>query len=54
VRQRRDALHIGALAGLDPKRRDDSKAYLDQLWPILTDARRFERMVVNQCQKQGN
>lgn len=49
-----DSVWAAPIQGLDPKRRDDSKAYLDQLWPILSDARRFERMVVNVCQRQGN
>lgn len=49
-----DSLWATPIAGLDPKRRDDSKAYLDQLWPILADARRFERMVINVCQRLGN
>ena len=42
------------IEGLDPKRRADSKAFLDQLWPILSDARRFERAVIKICQPQGN
>ncbi len=49
-----DSVWATPVPGLDAKRRDDSKAYLDQLWPILGDARRFERMVVNICQRQGN
>lgn len=49
-----DSLWANPIEGLDPKRRDDAKAYLDQLWPILSDARRFERMVVSTCQKLGN
>jgi hypothetical protein len=49
-----DSLWAAPIPGLDPKRRDDSKAYLDSFWPILSDARRFDRMVINTCQKLGN
>ncbi len=49
-----DALWAKPLDGLDPKRQADSRAYLEQFWPILSDAKRFEREVVRVCQKLGN
>ena len=49
-----DSVWALPIEGLDPKRRADSKAFLDQLWPILSDARRFERAVIKSCQPQGN
>jgi hypothetical protein len=49
-----DSVWAQPIDGLDAKKRADSKAYLDQLWPILSDAKRFDRDVVRQCQKLGN
>ena len=49
-----DSVWTAPVAGLDPKRRADTKAYLDQLWPILDNPRQFTRAVVEICQKQGN
>jgi hypothetical protein len=49
-----DSVWARDIPGLDPKRRADSKAYLDQLWPILDAPRTFGRTVVDICQKQGN
>ncbi len=49
-----DSVWAMPVAGLDPKRRADTKAFLDQLWPILDNARTFGRTVVDICQKQGN
>jgi hypothetical protein len=49
-----DSVWALPIEGLDPKRRADSKAFLDSFWPILGDARRFQRMVIETCQKQGN
>ncbi|MCC7001561.1 MAG: hypothetical protein IT357_05360 [Gemmatimonadaceae bacterium] len=49
-----DSLWSAPLAGLEPKRQADSKAFLDQLWPILADAKRVERDLVKTCQKVGN
>lgn len=49
-----DSVWASPIAGLDARRRDDAKAFLDSFWPILTDARRFQRMVVEICQRQGN
>ncbi len=49
-----DSIWALPIEGLDDRRRKDSKNFLDQLWPILEDPRRFNRMVVTTCQKQGN
>ena len=49
-----DSLWSTPLAGLEPKRQADSKAFLDQLWPILSDPKRVERDLVKVCQKIGN
>ncbi len=49
-----DSVWALPIAALDPKRRADTKAYLDQLWPILDNPRQFGRAVVDICQKQGN
>lgn len=49
-----DSVWTMPVSGLDPKRRADTKAFLDQLWPILDNPRQFTRTVVEICQKQGN
>ncbi len=49
-----DSLWATPLAGLEPKRQADGKAFLDQLWPILADPKRVERDLVKTCQKIGN
>ena len=49
-----DSVWAVPVAGIDVKRRDDTKAYLDQLWPILDNPRVFGRTVVDVCQRQGN
>lgn len=49
-----DSVWAMPIAGLDPKSRADTKAYLDQLWPILDNPRLFSRAVVDVCQQQGN
>ena len=49
-----DSLWTTPLEGLDPKRLTDTKAFLDQLWPILSDPRRFDRSVIKACEKNGN
>jgi len=49
-----DSVWAMPVPGLDPKRRADTKAFLDQLWPILDNPRQFTRTVVEICQKQGN
>jgi hypothetical protein len=49
-----DSLWAASVPGLEVKRRDDTKAYLDELWPILDDPKKFDRAVVKECQPQGN
>lgn len=49
-----DSLWASPLAGLEPKRQADGRAFLDQLWPILADPRRVDRDLVKTCQKIGN
>jgi hypothetical protein len=49
-----DALWSTPLAGQDEKMLAAGKKYLDELWPILDDARRFKREIIDQCQPQGN
>jgi len=49
-----DSLWAASVPGLEVKRRDDTKAYLDELWPILDDPRKFDRAVVRECQPKGN
>ncbi len=54
IRASVDSVWAMPVAGLDPRKRADAKSYLDQLWPILGDARRFQRAVIDVCQKVGN
>ena len=49
-----DSVWAESAPGLDAKRRDEVKAWLDSFWPVLTDARRFKREILDQCQKLGN
>lgn len=49
-----DSVWALPVAGLDPRRRADTKAFLDQLWPILDNPRQFGRVIVDVCQRQGN
>jgi len=49
-----DSLWAASVPGLEDKRRDDTKAFLDELWPILDDPKKFDRAVVKACQPQGN
>jgi len=42
------------LPGQDAKRLSDAKKYLDELWPLLADPRRFKREIIDQCQREGN
>ena len=49
-----DSVWALPMTALDPKRRADTKAFLDQLWPILDNPRQFGRAVVDICQRQGN
>lgn len=54
IRAAVDSVWAAPVPGLDARKRDDAKAYLDQLWPILQDPRRFQRAVIDVCQKVGN
>jgi hypothetical protein len=54
IRTAVDSVWATPLEGLDPRKRADTKAYLDQLWPILAEPRRFQRTVIEVCQKVGN
>jgi hypothetical protein len=49
-----DALWSTPLAGQDPKKLEAGKKFLDELWPILDDPRRFQREIIEKCQKEGN
>ena len=49
-----DSLWTTPLEGMDPRRQADGKKYLDQLWPIVEDPRRFKREIIDQCQREGN
>ena len=54
IRPAVDSVWAQPIAGLDVRKRDEAKAYLDQLWPILEEPRRFQRAVIDVCQKVGN
>jgi hypothetical protein len=49
-----DSIWSTPLAGQDPKRLSDAKKYLDEFWPVLADARRFKREIIDKCQPAGN
>ena len=49
-----DSVWAMPIEGLEDRTRRAAKAYLDQLWPILEDPRRFKRDVIDVCQKLGN
>ena len=49
-----DALWSAPFPGLEDRRRLDTKAYLDELWPVLADPAKFERDVLKKCQNVGN
>lgn len=49
-----DSVWATPIAGLDDKKRADTKGYLDQVWPILADTRRFKREVIDACLRVGN
>lgn len=42
------------LPGQDPKKLAEAKRYLDELWPLLTDANKFKREIIDECQPEGN
>jgi hypothetical protein len=49
-----DALWSAPLPGLEDRRRLETKAYLDELWPVLGDPAKFERDILKKCQNVGN
>jgi hypothetical protein len=49
-----DAIWSTPLPGQDARKLADSKRYLDELWPVLEDARRFKREILDECQPEGN
>lgn len=49
-----DSLWSTPLPGQDARRLSEAKAYLDEVWPVLQDPRRFKREVIDQCQPLGN
>lgn len=49
-----DAIWSTPLPGQDPRRLADAKKFLDELWPILEDPRRFKREIIDKCQPEGN
>ncbi|MDH5235891.1 MAG: hypothetical protein OEW77_13135, partial [Gemmatimonadota bacterium] len=49
-----DSIWATPLEGLDPKRQAETKKWLDELWPLLGDAGRFKRAVIDICQPKGN
>lgn len=49
-----DSIWTTPLDGLDPKKQAETKQWLDELWPILSDAPRFKRAVIDICQPRGN
>ena len=49
-----DSIWTTPLPGQDAKKLADAKRYLDELWPILSDPRRFKREVIDKCQPEGN
>jgi len=49
-----DSIWTTPAPGQDPRRLAESKRYLDELWPILADARRFKREIIDECQPEGN
>lgn len=49
-----EAIWTTPLPGQDPRRLAEAKKFLDELWPILDDPRRFKREVIDKCQPEGN
>lgn len=49
-----DSVWAASVPGLDPKRRDEAKAWLDGFWEVLDDPRRFKREIIDECQPHGN
>lgn len=49
-----DAIWTTPLPGQDARRLADAKKFLDELWPMLEDPRRFKREIIDKCQPEGN
>ena len=49
-----DSIWSTPLPGQEARSLVAAKRYLDQIWPILADARAFKREVIDQCQPEGN
>lgn len=49
-----DSVWAASVPGLEPKRRDEAKAWLDELWAMIDDPRRFKREIIDNCQPHGN
>lgn len=49
-----EAIWTTPLPGQDPRRLAEAKKFLDELWPILEDPRRFKREIIDTCQPDGN
>src|SRR5690606_25980869 len=49
-----DSVWSTPLPGQNTSRLNNTKRYLDQIWDILDDPRRFKREVIDQCQPRGN
>lgn len=49
-----DSLWSAPLPGQDARKLAEGKRYLDEFWPILDDARRFQREVIAVCRPDGN
>lgn len=49
-----DSIWTMPAPGQDPRKLAESKRYLDELWPILEDPRKFKREIIDECQPQGN
>lgn len=49
-----DSVWTTPAPGQDPKKLEETKRYLDELWPILNDPRQFKREFIDECQPEGN
>lgn len=49
-----DSIWAEGVPGLDVKKRDDAKKWLDSFWDVVGDPARFRREVVEKCQPHGN
>jgi hypothetical protein len=49
-----DSIWSTPLPGQDARSLATAKRFMDELWPILADPRRFKREIIDQCQREGN